>query len=270
VPKKRAKPAITEKRQTRINGQTITYTLRRSSRARRIRLEVSRLTGLTIIVPRSYSLNRLPGLLKSKERWISRNLARFSRSQLISIPRKLKCGDSMPYLGFELKLVKQENHRGGSVVLKGNKLAISADLFDNGLLEPALEQWYRTEAARLITEAADRLSAEMGIDYNRIVIRGQKTRWGSCSRKKNLSFNWKLIMAPGPVVEYVIIHELLHLKEMNHSRKFWELVAHYCPAWREHKKWLKQHETDLTSKLCASSPLPVPYQLPLIEGGKKL
>jgi predicted metal-dependent hydrolase len=58
-------------------------------------------------------------------------------------------------------------------------------------------------------------------------------------------------MAPEPVIEYVTIHELIHLKEMNHSKRFWELVAQYCPGWREHKKWLKQHETDLTSKLCA-------------------
>jgi predicted metal-dependent hydrolase len=107
----------------------------------------------------------------------------------------------------------------------------------------------------------------MGISYQRIAIRGQKTRWGSCSRKKNLSFNWKLIMAPGSVVEYVIIHELLHLKEMNHSKRFWELVARYCPGWRENKKWLKQHEADLTSKLCAPSPLQTPHQLPLVQVG---
>lgn len=113
-----------------------------------------------------------------------------------------------------------------------------------------MEQWYRTEAARLITEIADKLSSQMGIDYKRILIRGQKTRWGSCSHKKNLSFNWKLIMAPEPVVEYVTIHELIHLKEMNHSKKFWELIAQYCPDWRQHKKWLKQHEVDLTARLC--------------------
>jgi predicted metal-dependent hydrolase len=266
-PGTRHKSALVEKRTTTINSQAITYTLRRSFKARRVRLEVSQRTGLTVIVPRSYSISRIPGLLKSKERWISRNLARFSQSQPLSAPRKLNRGDTVPYLGRDLELVKQENHHGDRVVLDGNKLSISPDLFDNGLLEPALEQWYRTEAAKLITERADKLSSEMGISYQRIVIRGQKTRWGSCSRKKNLSFNWKLIMAPGSVVEYVIIHELLHLKEMNHSKRFWELVARYCPSWRENKKWLKQHEADLTSKLCAPSPLQTPHQLPLVQAG---
>jgi predicted metal-dependent hydrolase len=218
-------------------------------------------------VPRSYQISELPGLLKSKERWISRNLARFSQAQSLSAPKKLKSGDTVPYLGRDLELVKQENHHGYGVVLEGNKLAVSRDLFDNGLLEPALEQWYRTEASKLINDTADRLSSQMGISYQLIVIRGQKTRWGSCSRKKNLSFNWKLIMSPEPVVEYVIIHELLHLKEMNHSKRFWEMVAQYCPGWREHKKWLKQHEADLTSKLCAPSPLQIPHQFPLVQAG---
>ena len=250
-PKTRRKSATVEKCETRINGQTIIYTLKRSFKARRVRLEVRQQTGLTVIVPRSYPIGQLAGFLKSKERWISRNLARFNQLELLSAPKELRNGDTIAYLGQDLELVKQENHHGESVVLDGNKLVLSPDLFNNGLLELALEQWYRSEAAKLITEKTTKLSSQMGIDYKRILIRGQKTRWGSCSRKKNLSFNWKLIMAPEPVVEYVVIHELLHLKEMNHSKRFWELVARYCPGWREHKKWLKQHESDLTARLGA-------------------
>jgi predicted metal-dependent hydrolase len=245
------KSASAEKCETSINGQTITYTVKRSPRAKRIRLEVRPQTGLTVIVPRSYNIGQLPGLLKSKERWISRNLARFSHFQSLSAKKELRSGDTVPYLGRDLKLVKRENHDCvGSVTLEGNMLAVSPGLFKNGILESALEQWYRTEAARLINERTDKLSPQMGISYKRIFIRGQKTRWGSCSHKKNLSFNWKLIMAPEPVIDYVIIHELTHLKDMNHSKRFWELVAQYCPGWREHKKWLKQHEADLTARLC--------------------
>jgi len=249
-PKTRRKSATVEKCETRINGQTIIYTLKRSFKARRVRLEVRQQTGLTVIVPRSYPIGQLAGFLKSKERWISRNLARFNQLELLSAPKELRNGDTIAYLGQDLELVKQENHHGESVVLDGNKLVLSPDLFNNGLLELALEQWYRSKAARLITEIADKLSSQMGIDYKRILIRGQKTRWGSCSHKKNLSFNWKLIMAPEPVVEYVIIHELIHLKEMNHSKRFWNLVAQYCLGWQEHKNWLKQHEADLTARLC--------------------
>jgi len=241
-----------EKCETSINGQTITYTVKRSLRAKHVRLEVRRETGLTVVVPHFYKIGKLPGLLKSKERWISSNLARCSQFKALSAERELRSGDAVPYLGRDLKLVKRENHSSvGGITLEGDRLVVSNELFKNGVLELALEQWYRKEAARLISGRIDELSSQMGISYQRIVIRGQKTRWGSCSHKKNLSFNWKLIMAPEPVVDYVIIHELTHLKEMNHSKRFWELVARYCPRWREHKKWLKQHEADLTTKLCA-------------------
>lgn len=245
-PRTRRQAVIEEKKTTTINHQTITYTLRRSFKARRVRLEVRQQTGFSVIVPRSYPLSRVPEILKSKARWISRNLTRFSQLELLPIRKKLGSGDTVPYLGQDLELVPQENHYDDIIILQGNTLAVSPDLFNNGLLEPALEQWFRVEAARLINERTTNLGSRMGIGYKRVVIRGQKTRWGSCSHKKNLSFNWKLIMAPEPVVDYVIIHELIHLKEMNHSKKFWELVARYCPGWKEHKKWLKQHEADLS------------------------
>jgi len=244
-------PTIVEKRETSINGQTITYTVKRSLRARHVRLEVSRQTGLTVVVPHSYKIGQLPGLLESKERWISSSLARCSNFQSPYAEEELGSGDTIPYLGRDLKLVKRENHSEvDSVTLEGDTLAVSHGLFKKGILELALEQWYRAEAARLINERADRLSSQMGIHCKRIVIRGQKTRWASCSHKKNLSFNWKLIMAPEPVIDYVVIHELAHLKEMNHSKRFWELVAQHCHGWREHKKWLRQHEANLTAKLC--------------------
>ena len=258
------KPALVQKRTATIKHQTITYTLRRSFRARRTRIEISQRTGLTVVVPRSYGVSHIPGLLKSKEEWISKHLARLAQRQSLPAPRTLQNGDKVPYLGRELEVARQENHHADDVVLRGNELVVNPDLFSNGLLGPALEQWYRAEAARLINDMACRLSSQIRIKYRRIAIRGQKTRWGSCSRRKNLSFNWKLIMAPEPVVEYVVIHELLHLREMNHSRKFWELVARYCPDWRELKKWLKQHEPDLTSRICHSASSSLPHQLRLI------
>jgi predicted metal-dependent hydrolase len=242
---------MVEERETSINGQTITYTVKRSLRARHVRLEVRRETGLTVVVPHSYKIGQLPRLLESKERWISNSLARYGNFQPADARKELESGDTIPYLGRDLKLVKRENHSEvDSVTLNGDTLSVSQGLFRNGALEAALERWYRAEAARLINEKADRLSSQMGVRYKQIVIRGQRTRWGSCSHKKNLSFNWKLIMAPEPVIDYVVIHELTHLKEMSHSKRFWGLVAQHCHRWREYRKWLRQHESNLTAKVC--------------------
>ncbi|MCA1725410.1 MAG: M48 family metallopeptidase [Thermomicrobia bacterium] len=104
---------------------------------------------------------------------------------------------------------------------------------------PALEGWLR-EAARfaIVAQVASR-AAEMGVAYGRVAIRDQKTRWGSCSRAGNLNFNWRLVLAPAAVLDYVVVHELAHRVEMNHSARFWRLVAHHCPAYGAHRLWLR-------------------------------
>lgn len=83
----------------------------------------------------------------------------------------------------------------------------------------------------------------VGVDYNRITIRNQKTRWGSCSSKGNLNFNCFLMMAPPDVIDYVVVHELCHRKQMNHSKEFWDEVASVCPEYKEARNWLKEHGT---------------------------
>lgn len=95
------------------------------------------------------------------------------------------------------------------------------------------------ETARLrIEERLVYWSARMGLTYGRVSIRDQRTRWGSCSSKGNLNFNWRLVFAPQSVLDYVVIHELAHLREMNHSRRFWAKVAEFSPQHREHRRWL--------------------------------
>ncbi len=88
----------------------------------------------------------------------------------------------------------------------------------------------------------------MGLHYNSIFIRGQRTRWGSCSPAGNLTLNWKLLMAPEEIIDYVVIHELTHLKHMNHSKKFWDMVEQYCPDWKRYRKWLVTHEDELKAR----------------------
>lgn len=241
--------AIVGRHEIILNGQIISYMLKRSARAKYVRLEVKRETGLTVVVPNSYKIGQLPSFLEAKRSWILRYLAKYSKVKPLSAERELESGDTIPYRGRDLEVVKQQNcKKAEGVRLKQNKLIVSLGL-ENNRLDLALERWYRIQAAKLIKERADTLSARLGLTYNRITIRGQKTRWGSCSCKGNLSFNWRLMMAPEPVIDYVIIHELAHIKEMNHTKRFWALVAECCPLWREHRKWLKDHEAEMAAKL---------------------
>jgi len=237
------------KRKITVNGQTISYIIKRSARAKHVRLEVRPETGLTVVIPKSYKIGQISDLLEAKGSWILDKLAKYGEVQPLYAEKEVKSGDAIPYLGRDLEVVKRQNRRNAdSVKLEQDRLVVSLRS-PSSRLNLILEQWYRIQAAKLIKERTDKLSARLGLTYNRVIIRGQKTRWGSCSHKGNLSFNWKLIMAPEPVIDYVIIHELAHLKEMNHTKRFWELVAQHCPEWREHRKWLKDHETELTAKL---------------------
>lgn len=112
--------------------------------------------------------------------------------------------------------------------------------------ERRLEAPYRQAAKEYIPKRVAFFANELGVTYGTVTIRDQKTRWGSCSSKGNLSFNWRLILAPPKVLDYVVVHELCHRKEMNHSSRFWTLVESIMPDYRDHRKWLKENGGKLT------------------------
>ncbi|MDE7178557.1 MAG: M48 family metallopeptidase [Lachnospiraceae bacterium] len=109
----------------------------------------------------------------------------------------------------------------------------------------ALEKRYIAAAKDYFPKRAAYFAPITGGNYQRITIRDQKTRWGSCSAKGTLSFNWRLMLAPPAVLDYVVVHELCHLTHMNHSKAFWALVESACPDYRAHRKWLKEHGQEL-------------------------
>ena len=108
-----------------------------------------------------------------------------------------------------------------------------------------MEKRYREAAKEYFPKRADYYAQQLGVTYDRIRIANQKTRWGSCSSKGTLSFNWRLMLAPPKVLEYVVVHEVCHLKEMNHSPGFWKLVEEFMPDYKEYKKWLKENGNTL-------------------------
>jgi predicted metal-dependent hydrolase len=109
----------------------------------------------------------------------------------------------------------------------------------------AIERCYRREARRRVIAVAEREAARIGLGFNSVGIRDPKTRWGSCSSRANLSFSWRLLLAPPEVLEYVVIHELLHLREPNHTKAFWRLVEAARPGWQQQARWLREHGQEL-------------------------
>ncbi|MGH2873967.1 MAG: M48 family metallopeptidase, partial [Solirubrobacteraceae bacterium] len=163
--------------------------------------------------------------------WIDRRLAEADRQRAAVRAR----GDTLPYLGDTLTL-KPEPGRT-RVLRRDDQLLVPMGAGHHA----ALERWYRRMARREIGARLDRACAIAGFSYTRLTIRDQRTRWGSCSRAGAISFNWRLLLAPEAVLDYVIWHELCHLAFMDHSPRFWGLVARYCPEHREHAAWLKRN-----------------------------
>ena len=157
-------------------------------------------------------------------------------------------GDVIPYLGKQLKITAKKSGNSIPIYLERNRLIVNP-ASGNGELTSMLEKWYKIQAATLIQEKVDKWSVILSVRPNKVTIRGQRSRWGSCSRKGNLNFNWKLMMAPETIIDYVVIHELAHLQQMNHSKKFWQIVAANCPEWRNRKKWLRNNEALLVGGL---------------------
>jgi len=125
------------------------------------------------------------------------------------------------------------------VVLGLNTITIFQAEDSKKHIKTIFTDWLKEYARKIISERTKELSRVHGFEYKKISIREQSTRWGSCSSEKNLNFNWKLILAPPLVLDYVIIHELSHTIEMNHSRAFWKVVENVMPNYNEYRNWLK-------------------------------
>jgi len=232
--------------QIKLQDSTISYTLKQSYRTRSIRLEIRRESGLTVVVPRKYTPKQVEDILVQKSRWILRHLNGGKPLQMPLFKPSPGHGDSLPYLGKTIEIVvTAESGQYPAARLTDGRLLIS--LTSGANTASLLEKWFRAQAKLVFTQKADTFKVIMGLSYNAILIRGQKTRWGSCSPRGNITLNWKLLMAPPEIVDYVIIHELAHRKYMNHSRRFWQFVERYCPRWKAGRKWLVKHEDELKS-----------------------
>jgi predicted metal-dependent hydrolase len=213
----------------------IRYAIRRSDRARRVRVTVDLARGVEVVLPRRAAEREAAAAIRELRPWIERRMAELDRTRAAVLAR----GDSVPYLGRTLRLVPQPgrsrvHRRGDELLVPGGASQI-----------PALERFYRRSAYAEIAPRLDQACAAVGASYSRLTIRSQRTRWASCSRAGAMSFNWRLLLAPEPVLDYVVWHEVCHLEVMDHSRRFWRLLGARCPGYREQLRWLRQHGATL-------------------------
>lgn len=152
-----------------------------------------------------------------------------------------KNGIILPYLGQEyiLEVRVYRSYQKPGVMEEGRKLVVLTARPDGAVVEKAVREWYAARAKQIIEARVERYCREMGETVGAVRIKNVKSRWGSCSSKRNLNFNWRLVMAPMEVLDYVVVHELCHLREMNHSASFWALVRNVLPDYEARSEWLK-------------------------------
>jgi predicted metal-dependent hydrolase len=214
----------------------IHISIRTSKRAKGLRL-VSSINGVEAIVPTDYSTEELESFVSAKRDWIIKTSRYYGKL-------KERCGALEPgkiyFLGrrYSFHVVKD---RQQSALVSDALNVITFHMADRRTYKRAIQQWYKGQTSRIIAERLPTLAGRLEQKYNRVLIKSQRSRWASCSKKGNLNFNLLLAAAPLEVIDYVIIHELVHLVELDHSPRFWQLVEEADPEYKKHRDWLVRY-----------------------------
>ena len=217
--------------------KALRWDLRISKRARYAKLQIKPFGGLEVVIPARFPRSAVAELVTRHEDWARRQLARQARlREAIRLPRQLE-------LAWDGSVTP--------VIYAAEPLTTSGDLFAEIAPERIvvethdkldrigeLRAWIRRRAQRLLPPELKRLSQRTGLEYRRVSVRSQKTRWGSCSSRGHISLNDQLLFLPRETVDYLMIHELCHTRRLDHSREFWRLVEAHCPDYREHERCL--------------------------------
>lgn len=226
-------------------GEGFRYALRRSKRAKNIRITVGD-DGVVLTLPDRVAERHGHAFIEERADWINRTLSKIEESDEIVASRSLADGSTVPFLGRDLTL-RLLDGPSGRVTLKPalDELWVRVPDERRETVATALERWYRRQAKEIFTERLDAVVKRNGTSYARVAIRDQKTRWGSCSTSGTISFNWRLLLAPEEVLDYVVEHEAAHIEVRDHSDRFWALMEERVDEWHASRLWLKRHGRSL-------------------------
>jgi len=213
--------------------------LRRSAKATRYRLSVARGGEAVLTMPVGGSERRARQFLESQRDWLSR-----TRHRLAQLPRSAAVWTVGTRVLFRGEWSAIERAPDLTPYVRIGETRFRVRRFE-GDLRATLDAHFRRLARIELPPRTWELAAVTGVEVGEVTIRNQRTRWGSCSSNGTISLNWRLVQAPTLVTDYIILHELMHRREMNHSGRFWTHVESVCPRWRDAEHWLKHHGSAL-------------------------
>jgi predicted metal-dependent hydrolase len=208
----------------------------RNRRARRYILRLRPDGAARVTVPRGGSLAEAKRFVERNVPWLEQQVLR--QATRPRGPATWPAGTEIFFRGERVRLEHGANGEAGLVHVGTELVPVPDQTAD---LRPAIERHLRRMATKELSRRVFELAVLHDLPVRRVTVRNQRSRWGSCSRRGTISLNWRLVQTPVFVRDYLVLHELAHLREMNHSRRFWNEVARLCPGFREAEKWLKQH-----------------------------
>ena len=221
------------------------YQVRESNRARHVSLKVSFQGTLEVVVPPGFDPQEIPDILERRRSWITKTLKRIEKQRDALPPEHVaeKPTSLILQACSETWQIVYKQARGTTVALTQSnpqELTLRGPLEDAEACRDLLRRWLQRKARAELSPWLQKLSQRCDLAYSRMSVRGQTSRWGSCSSHQSISLNYKLLFLPPNLVDYVLIHELCHTVHMNHSKTFWQLVKQYSPEYDRAKEDLKQ------------------------------
>lgn len=228
----------TEQRRFRLaDGEEIPYLLKRSPRRRTIGLRIDG-SGLIVNAPTRTPLYRLEGVLVEKAGWVRDKLALVRSRQ--PAPRRWQHGEALPYLGAMLHLEVLAGRPRALPVQSDSRLLVeAADISDATAIQTKVLKWYRRQALAHLSERVAHYAARLGVAFPPLRLSNAASRWGSCNSRGEVRLNWRLVKAPPHLIDYVVAHELAHLKHLDHSPAFWRTVEALYPDCLTARRELK-------------------------------
>ncbi|MFC1754841.1 M48 family metallopeptidase [Thermoproteota archaeon] len=209
------------------------------SKRRSLTLEIKSDASVIVRAPKFASTQFIEKVLTQKRNWIRKKQEQI-RAQLEANPVKgFTAGEEILFFGTHYRIITVDNLTP-TLIFNNHSFLLNTE-HEGSKAKKLFEKWYRDQAVKWITNRVTFLADQFGFKYSSVKINSAKSRWGSCSIKGSLNFSWRLMMAPVEIIDYVIIHELCHLKEHNHSSLFWKLVQQYCPNYKLYRSQLKNY-----------------------------
>ncbi len=230
--------------QLELQGRSVDYSVRTSKRAKRVLLKFGADTGLEVVYPSRQRRPSPEAALRGSADWILRTMSRLAQESDRQPRRRYQSGEVFLYRGqaCQLNVTWLSNGARSHVQLAGDSLVLACpQSAQREERRAAVVNWFRSQAKLYLPQRTRQLAEKHGFQFGQLRIKHQKTRWGSCSAQGNLNLNLRLMMAPDAAIDYVILHELCHLRELNHSAAFWRLVEERCPDYQLWRAWLKEN-----------------------------